>query len=155
MGNFKVLKSLKFKNIKIRGMYEHKLFPVELIFNVSFSITPTPIAKKEFDSNSNLIQVVKDKISSFSIIRNLRTVHLPNNWKFDFPVAVRYTYEHDYDIVKFGNKSCIGIDITTTILNPKLQKNDLYVNYVSISQDIASFNNFCTDKYFVIYPGRY
>lgn len=104
MRDFKNLKLKTYETVKIRGMYEWRMKPVELIFNVSFSLIPKNPQQNSFDFQKEL----KKQLSLFAIDRHCKALS-NKEWKFD---GSRYTYDHDILSIKPDLDKCsLGLDL--------------------------------------------
>ena len=142
---FKNLKTETFENVKIKGMYESKLKPIQLIVNVSFSLTPikNAIPCEEFKKQ------LRNKLSLFSIDKNCKELQLIN-WFYD---GSRFTYEHDLNSVKLDSKQIcsLGVDLNFIQTNRKASVKEFYK---LICPAIAQINPFKTENFITIRPNR-
>jgi len=149
MGDFKLLKTQLFNNVKIKGFFEHKVTPIEFFFNVSFSILPTPKARKL--SVVEFTKCAKDNLSCRSIdclcsqAVNTGKIKLPKQWKYD---GSRYTFDHSIDSLKpTTQNSSFGIDMIFCIYTNDI--NSIKENYTILSKNISYLPSFQSSKYFI------
>jgi hypothetical protein len=106
-GKFKVYKTVSFKDMKITGMYEQGIKPVEFIANISFSIAPTEFALKNNEPSDFKFEL-KNKLSLFKIDKYIKSIPL-QGWIYD---GSRYTFGHDYSNICLSEQvSSLGIDL--------------------------------------------
>lgn len=158
MSDFKLLNKYTFKNVGIVGMYEYKIKPLEMIFNVRFSLTPTVLSRKTF-SSIKLFQehLENNKLGHNAICSGLKKINLPYDWKLFLPICTRYTYDHDLSVVKFNGKSCFGLDINMIMpdryceqrCNPNLEREYLY-----ILCNLSKIHSFQNDEFLMFDPHR-
>jgi len=141
--DFKNLGTVSFENVKIKGLYEWQIKPVELIANVTFSIVPTTLTEKPNDFHLNL----KQQLSLFSVDRAIKSLNV-KGWKYD---GSRYTYSHDYTQVKLERVSSLGIDLYFIRTD---ESEDIETFYQSISKQISELEIFKSSEHFIIRPNR-
>jgi hypothetical protein len=143
--DFRNLDATRFDNVKIRGMYEWEMKPLELIVNVTFSVLCQPVdATNDWWSDK-----LKEKFSLFAVDRSLRTLQIPTGWKYD---GSRYTYGHDFTQVRFiGNATSLGLDFYFIQTNKSMNIEDFYE---TIAPMIAGLEVFQTTNSFVVRPNR-
>ena len=160
MSNFRTLHCEKFDNMKVTAFYEYKIRPIEIIFNVSFSVKPTPYAREYFKNDiEKFIDFLQDKkLGIYAIFGQLKEhkVNFPKMWRVEEFCGVNYTYEHDISVIKFGNRSSLGIDI---IMIPFLDKRnfncvDLQENSKRFILKLKELNNFRSDRFITIKASR-
>jgi len=143
--DFKNFETSFFENIKIKGMYELQIKPLELIVNISFSVIPTTFSLNENSANFHI--ELKRVLSLFAIDKAIKTLQF--NWQYD---GSRYTYGHDYSQVRLKNcVSSLGIDLYFIQTD---ETENIEAFYKTISQKIAELDVFKSSKYFVIRPNR-
>jgi hypothetical protein len=142
---FKNLKTETFENVKIKGMYESKLKPIQLILNVSFSLIPIKgvIPCEEFKKH------LKKKLSLFAIDRSCKEL-LQSNWSYD---GSRFTYEHDLNSVKLDSKQIcsLGVDLNFIQINTNASVKEFYK---IICPEIAKIKSFKTEDFITIQSNR-
>lgn len=145
MSDFKNLKSVSFDNVKIRGMYESKLKPLEIIVNVNFSLIPKSTVSDILEFKKTLV----NKLGLFTIDRHCKTITV-DGWKYD---GSRYTYEHNIDHVKPNAKtfSSFGIDLYFV---QKDKKQDIKSFYKRVCEEISRLEPFQTDGFVTIRANR-
>ncbi len=147
LSNFKNLKSKNYGTIKLKGLYEYKLYPIELILNISFSIIPTKKSLKNL-STEEFSNKIKKKISLINIEKYF--YKLKTNWKFD---GARFTYDHNLNCIKL-RKNCIsplGIDLYYI---QKSTKSDIKEFYDEICEKISKIKIFKSTNYFLLRQDR-
>ena len=145
--DFKNLKSKNYGTIKLKGLYEHKLRPIELILNISFSVIPTKKSLKNL-SKEEFSNKLKKRISLINIEKSC--FKLNTNWKFD---GARFTYEHNLECIKL-KKNCIsslGIDLYYIQKNTK---SDIHKFYNEICEKISKIKPFRSTNYFLLRQDR-
>jgi len=142
---FKNLKTETFDNVKIKGMYESKLKPLQLILNVSFSLIPVKgaISCEEFK------KLLRKKLSLFAIDKNCKEIQL-TNWFYE---GSRFTYEHDLSSVKLDSKQTCSLGVDLNFIQTD---NDASIKefYKLICPEIAKIQPFKTEDFITIKPNR-
>ena len=159
MSNFKTLHSVKFDNVKVTAFYEYKILPVEVIFNVSFSVQPTSYAREHFNNNlSEFIDFLQNrKLGVYAINNKLKQYKylFPESWKVEEYCGINYTYEHNVNVIKFGNRSALGVDILMLVCGNKENRcKELEKNSKKIISSIKNLQNFQSDKFVTIKSSR-
>jgi hypothetical protein len=142
---FKNLKTEVFDNVKIKGMYESKLKPLQLILNVSFSLAPI----KGVLSGEEFKKQLRKKLSLFAIDKNCKELQL-QNWSYD---GSRFTYEHDLNSVKLDSKQIcsLGVDLNFVQTNSNTTVKEFYK---LICPEVAKIKPFKTEDFITIQPNR-
>lgn len=145
--DFKTFSTLNFDNVKIKGMYEWQMKPIELIINVTFSVVPTPFSLNE--GVENFSSELKNQLSLFAIDRAVKSSGMAKSWKYD---GSRYTYGHDYSQVRIEERvSSLGVDLYFIQTDRDSQVEDFFT---AIVQEVAGLMPFKSTEYFVIRPNR-
>lgn len=158
MNHFKIFPRIKFDNIKTLAMIEHDIQPLELIINVSFSVTPTRKSQIQFDNNIGefVKYIYKNKLGRNAICKNI-TFFNKFNWNLDSWCGISYTYEHDLSEMQFNNKSNFGIDFLLKIPHKNYSKkvyNEIHEQYSEVAKHISKLENFNSDRYLTVVSSR-
>jgi len=120
MGSFTMFKCGKADNMLIEVMYERRLKPLEVIFNLKFDVRVTDTG--QMCGDEFFYKHLKSKFSGFSIENELQSMDWPEGWSFR-PYNTRYTYEHTWEAIRQRSKpSHLGIDVVLTA--PERLRND-------------------------------
>lgn len=133
---FKNLAKKQFNCVKMQGMYELNIKPVELILTVTFSTAPTEaslkISKSEFENR------LKRKLSLVAIENAVHQLNL-ESVKFE---GARFTFEHDWTQVSQKSKlTSLGIDLYFVTIKPVSS-----TEYASMCEKISLIQPFQSDE---------
>ena len=144
MPDFKNFKNDCFENIKVKGMFEWRIKPIELIVNVTFSVIPILNGFNQEQFSREL----GHRLSLGSIDKAIKSLP-PKGWHYD---GSRYTYGHDFSEVRLEDHvSSLGLDLYFIQQDKTHCVEDFYS---TISQQIAELKNFKSSEHFVIRPSR-
>ena len=159
MNEFGKLPQLKYKNVKLIGLFEKNVEPIEVIINASFFILPAKELHEEITIYDYRSYIKNNKFGYKVLKKEIDKLNFGNiNWKIDNYCGINYTYNHSIDDLNFNEKNTsMGIDF---LFITEHKKSDIYEykklkkEYLIAANCIGNLSNFLSDSFVIIKPSK-
>jgi hypothetical protein len=149
--DFKYYKENVYENMRIKGLYELKVTPIEFIFNANFTLIPTQSAWTTLTLDE-FNETIKDQLSLFVLDRFCNEIS-SDLWKYS---GSRYTYEHNLEIKRWkaNMNHSLGLDLYFINKKSTTDNKEIQVFYQDVCQTLSKIPPFQSNDLVIVRSSR-